>query len=196
MTNISLLPPEIKIKEKNAKIKFIVIIVVTIFVLLFLTVFTSTRLAIINNNKELIKRQEKIAEIKKEIDKMSVYTELQKRLDNIDKLYEAAMDNNPNWNLIFKNINKKVPPDLVFLEILADNKSENSAGELIIRGYTSKPLSLTNFIDELEKMNEIKKVKISYFKRDEYGTKVMFSYNLICSINPFEYKLQLMEGGR
>jgi hypothetical protein len=194
LTNISLLPPEIKIEEKNAKKRFIAIAASAFVISLFIILFVSLRFAVSIADKELTQEKQNVNNLKAEIGEISIYTDLQKKVDDMDNIYNSAMDNTPNWIILLKNINQKLQSDIMFLELIADKDDEKEYAEILIRGWVKEPYSISCFVNKLEEINDINSVKLTFFQENEYNNEVVYYFNVLCAVSPFDYKLELPEG--
>lgn len=204
MKNISLLPPEIKVRARTQQQQryfllgsgLVLILCLVIFGVLFtMTLHAESRLNTLQDQRTTIAGR---AEGYKE------YAQLQTRVQNIEGLAQRAVGKSPDWVLLMADVNRCLPPNVWMTgfsvsqsaELIKEkDKTANSPKGVIIQGWAADYSAVAQWLDGLYNVNSLSNVSCQYTKQQPNGNQTQVSFEITAAVRPETIPRATVTGG-
>ena len=181
MYNVSLLPSEYRILNKQARKKdYILLIAIAIMCLLLLAYFVLSIVSV-GKHSELKELKARNSEIEDQIATLVNVEELDNEVKKINDKIKTAMGTTPKWADIITEIGNTVKPTTSIISIKMDYNDET--GKCVIEGKASNLDVITEWLNELETVPGIDDITL-IISDNSFTIKNYISFELNMNLLP------------
>jgi len=181
MYNVSLLPYEYRILNKQARKKdYILLIAIAIMCLLLLAYFVLSIVSV-GKHSELKELKARNSEIEDQIATLVNVEELDNEVKKINDKIKTAMGTTPKWADIITEIGNTVKPTTSIISIKMDYNDET--GKCVIEGKASNLDVITEWLNELETVPGIDDITL-IISDNSFTIKNYISFELNMNLLP------------
>ncbi len=184
MKTISLLPPEIKVSQRTARIKAILLLIGTGFLLLFFIINGCIALVAQGIEREAQQIRQQRSLLQQEIETLQEYTAMQKRVETVGKLLEQALGTEPNWPDLLTALSLEVSPHIQLINLSVSYEGDEH--ELFLRGIARGHDAVASLMEGLDMLPQLENIFCRFTSKTENMERLGVQFEIEASILPGE----------
>jgi len=203
MKNISLLPPEIRVKEKKwvkqRLFIFVSVAVMAIVLVVYLSLLFMT--ATVRSQASSLERQRQ--DIEAQVDELEHYAEMQERAEEAEATLQLALGNSPPWDFLLTELGVSMPGEIWLSDINASfegsdgDDEDNGAGEgeITIRGWGKRHEVVASWLQKIEELDGLYDVRCQFSTETAWDGNPAYQFEIQANLESGQPLEQMQEGG-
>lgn len=193
MTNISLLPPELKMRRQARRRQALYIIVGVVVLAVFFIVYLSLAFATMGVKAELQALQQQRAALEQQAATLQEYAQMQLRVEAAETLVRQAMGDLPDWAGLLADVGLGLPAGVWLTDFHAAFR--NGEGELTLRGWAGSHPDVAAWLEEMRSLGKLQDVHCQFVTAEITDERQAFQYEIKARVLPGSPLLLDAEGG-
>jgi len=181
---ISLLPPEIKLSQRTARIKAVLLLIGTGFLLLFFILNGCIALVAQGIEREALQIKQQRSLLQQEIETLQEYAAMQERVETVEKLLEQALGTEPDWPDLLTALSLEVAPHIQLINLSVSY--EGDEGELFLRGIASGHDAVASLMEGLDMLPQLENIYCRFTSKTENMERLAAQFEIEALILPGE----------
>ena len=180
MYNVSLLPYEYRVLNKQARKKDYILLSVIAIIFCLLLVYLFMSITSARKDSILNKLEAENSDIEEQIESLENIEELNNKVKNLTAKVQSAIGTTPDLAGIIVDIGNTVKPTISITNISISYSDDS--GECVIKGNVFDIAAMTEWLNELENIPGINDIK--YSVSDNLRSGQFIGFELTCTVLP------------
>ncbi|MDO9574726.1 MAG: PilN domain-containing protein [Candidatus Contubernalis sp.] len=184
MKNISVLPPEIKVKRLSQRKIKKYLLGSSLVILFFFSIFVGLAIAVAGPRTEIKKTRDQIQEVNRQVASLEKYQEMQKEIDSFEELVKSSLGTPPEWVSFFEYLGKHIPGEVWLTELNASYN--NQGGHFTLNGYGYSHSLVAAWLKELNFSSHLSEVRCQYSTEADFRGRKVVQFEIYGELLPGE----------